>query len=94
MIITRTWENVNLLSLFSKLQGDIHHNLVSIIMDTNPLVAHVCVVKVITMKYNPKTSSFNDVDLIKEQRKNLNRNSCNSSSHNFIINCHSNCIKR
>jgi hypothetical protein len=63
-------------------------------MDTNTLVAHVCVVKVTTMKYNHKTSSFNDADLIREQTKNLNRNSCNSSSHNFITNCHSNYIKK
>jgi len=46
------------------------------------------------MKYNPKTSSFEDADLIREQTKNLNINNCNSSSHNFIINCHSNCIIR
>ncbi len=83
-----------MLSLFSKLQGDIHHDPLTIIMDTNPLVAHLCVIKVTTTKYKPKTSSCNDADLIKEQAKDRNKNSCNNSSHNFIINCHSNCIKR
>jgi hypothetical protein len=53
-----------------QLQGDIHHDPLTIIMDINPLVTHLCVVKVTIMKYKPKTSFFNDADLIREQGKN------------------------